>query len=305
VSPRDDVWFHSGGLRLSGWLTHGRGAGRRPGLVFCPGFTGTKYAAFYAPYVERLSAAGYSVLLIDYRGWGDSEGERGAIFPLEQAEDVRSALSYLESRDDIDARRLGLFGVSFGGGHACYVASIDPRVRCTVAVSAVGDGRAWLRQMRREYEWNELLDRLAEERKRRAATGEATWADPTEEIMIATPERRTTTVKGSPPAGMVAGRTPLHCAQAIIDYRPVEAVAASGTRAVLWFALERDSVVPAEHAERMFAVAGEPKRLVRLPGERHYAAYLDHLEVIVREALAWYGAHLGAGDPGAATPRSD
>ncbi len=293
MSARSDVGFFSGGMRVSGWFTPGAGAGPRSGVVFCPGFTGTKYAAFYEPYVRRLCAAGYSVLLIDYRGWGDSEGDRGTIFPLEQAEDIRSALSYLESREDIDSQRLGLIGVSFGGGHVSYVASVDPRVRCAVSVSGVADGRAWLREMRREYEWNELLDRLAEDRKHRAVTGEVTMVDPTEEIMISTPERRATTVKGSVPAGMVPNRTPLHCAQAIIDYRPVDAVAARRTPGLIWFAVERDSVVPAEHSKRMHAAAGEPKRLVMLPGERHYAAYVESLEVIARESLAWYGAHLG------------
>lgn len=292
MTSRSEVAFFSDGLRLSGWLTSGSGGGRRPALVFCPGFTGTKYAAFYEPYVARLAGAGYTVLLIDYRGWGDSAGERGAIFPLEQTADIRNALSYLESRDDVDPLRLGLFGVSFGGGHVSYVASMDTRVRCGVSVSGVADGRQWLREMRREYEWNELLDRLADERRRRAATGDVTMVDPTEEIMISTPERRATTVKGNVPEGMAARRTPLHCAQAIIDYRPLEAVAARATAGLLWLAVERDSVVPAEHSRRLFAAASEPKRLVILPGQRHYAAYIEHLDVITAEAIAWYGAHL-------------
>ena len=118
--------------------------------------------------------------------------------------------------------------------------------------------------------------------------------DPTEEIMISTPERRATTVKGNAPPGAVPTRTPLHCAQAIIDHRPVDAIAARRTPGILWFAVERDSVVPPEHSKRMFAAAGDPKRLVMLPGERHYAAYVDHLELIVRESLDWYRVHLGS-----------
>ncbi len=289
---REQVWFFSGGVRVSGWFTVGAAGGRRPAVVFCPGFTGTKYAAFYQPYVDRLTAAGYSMLLIDYRGWGDSEGERGLILPLEQVEDIRNALSYLETRNDVDPGQLGLFGVSFGGGHASHVAGVDRRVRCAVAVSAVGDGGAWLRQMRREHEWHEFLDRLAEERRHRALTGEQRYVDPTEEIMVSTPERRATTVKGSVPQGKTATRTPLHCAQAIIDYRPVDVVARIAPRAMLWFAVERDAVVPAEHSETMFTAAGEPKRRVRLPGNLHYAAYVEHLEVIARESLAWYNRHL-------------
>lgn len=294
MTGREDVRFYSDGLRLSGWLTAGAGPVPRSAVVFCPGFTGTKYAAFYQAYVDRLAAAGHTVLLIDYRGWGDSEGERGEIFPLRQTDDVRSALSYLESREDVDPRRLGLFGVSFGGGHVSYVASIDARVRCAVSVSGVGDGAAWLRGMRSEAQWRELEARLARDRREHAATGTTTMVDPTEEIMISSPERRATAVKGNAPPGMVPERTPLGCAQAIIDYRPVEAVGARAARRMLWLAVEGDTVVPADHSRRMHAAARDPKRLVVLPGGRHYAAYVEHQGTIVSEAVAWYEAHLGA-----------
>jgi len=294
VSERREVWFHSGGHRLSGWLTPGEAEGRRPALVFCPGYTGTKFAAFYQPYVERLTSAGYTVLLIDYRGWGDSEGERGAIYPLEQVADIRSALSYLESLEEVDPDRLGVIGVSFGAGHASYVAGVDPRVRSAIAISAVGHGGDWLRQMRREYEWQELLDRLAEDRRRLAATGEVTWVDPTEEIMVSTPERRATTVKGAVPADKVATQTPLQCAQAIIDYRPLDLVARIAPRAILWFAVERDSVVAPDHSRRMYEAASQPKRLVLLPGREHYAAYLSHFDRIMAETLPWLAEHLAA-----------
>jgi uncharacterized protein len=292
MSPREDVVFYSDGLRLSGWLTRGQGTAARPAVVFCPGFTGTKYAAFYGPYVDAFAAAGYTVLLIDYRGWGASEGDRGAIFPLQQAEDIRSALSYLERREDVDPRRLGLFGVSFGGGHASYVASVDQRVRCAVSVSGVADGAVWLRGMRSEEQWNDLQERLSAERTERAATGHVTMVDPTEEIMIASPQRRATTVKGSVPTEMVPDRSPLHCAQAIIDYRPVEAVAARRPSGILWLAVEGDTIVPVDHSRRMYAAAREPKRLVILPGEKHYAAYVEQRETIVSGSLAWYDEHL-------------
>jgi pimeloyl-ACP methyl ester carboxylesterase len=287
----EEVGFSSGGERISAWYWAGAGVGRRPALVFCPGYTGTRYAAFYRPYVERLSGAGYSVLLLDYRGWGDSQGERGLILPLEQVADVRRALDWLETREDVDPGRLGLFGVSFGGGHATYVAGVDARVRALVAISAVADGARWLREMRREHEWQDFLDRLHRHRLEQTLTGRREWVDPTEEIMVGTPERRESTVKGSVPEGKVPNRTPLDCAEAILEYRPVD-VAHRIRGAGLWFAVERDSIVVADHSRSLHAAAPEPKRLVVLPGREHYRAYVDHLEVISAEALAWYGAHL-------------
>src|SRR3990172_9141657 len=280
---RQDVWFLSGGTKVSAWFFPGSGAGRRPGIVFCPGFTGTKYAAFYTPYIEAMTKAGYAVLILDYRGWGDSEGQRGLLYPLMQVEDIRSGFTYLELRDEVDPQRLGLIGVSFGGANVSYVAGVDPRVRCTVSVSGIADGAAWLQRMRREYEWVEFLDRVAEERRARARGEASPLVDPTEEIMIPTPERRQTTVKGNVPAGKTATATPFACAEAIMDYRPADVVHRIAPRAILWTCVERDAVVRPEHSEMMCAGAGEPKRLVRLRGAAHYAAYLGLFDAICGE----------------------
>lgn len=287
-----EVEYFSDGHRISAFLSLPDADRPVPAVVFCPGFTGTKYAAFYRPYVKRLREAGVAVLLIDYRGWGRSEGRRGDLIPLEQAADIRNGLSYLESREDIDGSRLGLFGVSFGGGHASYVAGVDERVRATVAISGVADGEDWLRRMRRGYEWREFKDRLRTAAIHRAITGEETSVSPTEDIMIPTPERRETNVKGTLPPGMVVDSTRLACAEAIIDYRPVEVVARIGPRAGLWICVEDDVVVPADHSAAMFERATGPKRHVILPGRMHYGAYVEHETRIMDEAVAWYREHL-------------
>lgn len=292
---REDVSYLSDGDEIAAWFYPAAGGGPAPALVFCPGFTGTRQAAFYQPYVARLVDAGYGVLLADYRGWGDSGGPRGEIVPLRQVEDIRNGLSYLETRGDVDPNRLALFGVSFGGGNALYTAGIDDRVRCCVAISSVTNGRDWMRAMRREHEWHELLDRLAADRRARVGGEEGEVVDPTEEILVSTPERRTTTVKGDVPA--VPKRTPLSCAQDVIDFRPVERVAGIAPRAVLLFYVARDAVVPGEQSEAAYAAAREPKKLVRLEGDKHYEAYLEHLDRIWAETREWLAEHC---PPGAA-----
>jgi dipeptidyl aminopeptidase/acylaminoacyl peptidase len=288
---REDVEYRSDGDQIAGWFYPAAGEGPAPAIVFCPGFTGTRQAAFYQPYIERFVADGYAVLLADYRGWGDSGGARGEIVPLRQVADIRNALSYLETRDDVDPARLAVVGVSFGGGNALYTAAVDDRVRAVVSVSAVTDGRAWMRSMRREHEWHELLDRLAEDRRARTRGEEGAVVDPTEEILVSTPERRTTTVKGNVPAALTPKRTPLWCAQDVIDFRPVEKAAQISPRAALLFYVTRDAVVPGEQSEWAYAAAREPKKLVRLVGDKHYEAYLEHFDRIATESLAWLSTY--------------
>jgi dipeptidyl aminopeptidase/acylaminoacyl peptidase len=289
---REDVVYSSGGDEVAGWFYPGRDGSPAPAIVFLPGFTGTRQAAFYQPYVERFVDAGYAVLLADYRGWGDSGGPRGEIVPLRQVDDVRNALSYLETRDDVDPRRLSVVGVSFGGGNALYAAAVDERIRCCVAVSPVTDGRAWMRAMRREHEWHELLERLAEDRRARVLGAAGQIVDPAEEILVATPERRATKVKGPAAAGQAPLRTPLRCADDVIDFRPVARVAEIAPRAVLLLYVTRDAVVPGEQSQAAYAAAREPKKLVRLEGDKHYEAYLEHFERISRETLEWLGEHV-------------
>ena len=58
-------------------------------------------------------------------------------------------------------------------------------------------------------------------------------------------------------------------------------------------AVEHDLPCPKEEYESMFARAGEPKKLVVLPGLRHYDVYAGPgLEKTAALALDWFRQHL-------------
>src|SRR5439155_9714210 len=82
--------FYSDGLRLAARLYLPEGAEdgeRRPGVVVAHGFGGTM--RFRTPEIaEALAARGFLALIFDYRGFGESEGPRHRLLPLEQVEDV-------------------------------------------------------------------------------------------------------------------------------------------------------------------------------------------------------------------------
>src|SRR5258705_5535433 len=121
----EKVNFYSEGIKLAGvlYLPDSDQGKPFPGIVQGPGFLGLKDAKHYIMMFDKLCAAGYACLCFDYRGWGDSEGnERGWVMPKWQAEDIRSALSYLETRPEIDVDRLATYGSGgTGGGNAVYV----------------------------------------------------------------------------------------------------------------------------------------------------------------------------------------
>ena len=109
-----------------------------------------------------LQRAGYVVLTVDYRTFGESEGEpRGQLFLLNESEDYRNALSYLETRDEVDPARIGIWGTSFGGAIVIYTGAIDRRAKAVVAQVPVVNGRRWMSALRTSDLWLELLDKKA------------------------------------------------------------------------------------------------------------------------------------------------
>ncbi|CAL8322448.1 unnamed protein product [Merluccius merluccius] len=71
-----------------------------------------------------------NVVLVDYRGYGKSEGE-----PSEQGlySDAEATLDYVMTRPDLDKTKVVLFGRSLGGAVAVHLASLNPhRVAATI-----------------------------------------------------------------------------------------------------------------------------------------------------------------------------
>jgi dipeptidyl aminopeptidase/acylaminoacyl peptidase len=115
---RQDVAFTSQGLRCAGWLytpDDRRPGERRPAIVMAHGFSAVK-EMHLASFAERFCAAGFVTLVFDYRYFGDSEGgPRSQLFPHEQHEDYRSAITWVSLRDDVDPTRIGVWGSSYSG----------------------------------------------------------------------------------------------------------------------------------------------------------------------------------------------
>src|SRR2546427_12815209 len=213
------------------------GSGRWPGIVQGPGWLGLMDSKPYERYHRSFTEAGYAVLVFDYRGFGDSEGDEGLILPQLQTEDIRNAITYLETRPEVDSRRIGLFGSGgTGGANPIYVAAIDHRVKCVVSNYAFASGREWLRSMRREYEWLEFLRRIEEDRKRRVLEGRGEMVNPREELMIATPERKETTVKAD------------------VDYRIPDRVWLRSAEGLMEFSRSEEHTLNSSHSQISYAV---------------------------------------------------
>jgi uncharacterized protein len=285
------VEFFSEGERISAlWRTPDGAAGPLRAIVQGPGWLGLKDAKLYVRYHEALTAAGFGVLVIDYRGFGDSGGPR-ELSPRRQLEDLVNAVTYLTTREDVDADAIGTFGTGgTGGGNAILLADADPRVRAVVSQVPVADGRDWLHRMRSESDWLAFLAALDEDRRRRVVTGEGRRVHPREEIMVPTAERRSTNVKAD-----VDGRIPsdvsLAAADEILAYRPVDA-AARLTTPLMVIGVEGDATTPTDHAVALYDAARGPRRLVMQRHTTHYAAYDRYWTTVTPLIVRWFDRHL-------------
>ncbi|PKO37545.1 MAG: dipeptidyl aminopeptidase [Betaproteobacteria bacterium HGW-Betaproteobacteria-6] len=126
---------------LYGWFLSA-GAGR-PALVVMHGWGGN--AAMMLPLAAPLHAAGYSLLLVDARCHGRSDGDSFASLPR-FAEDIEAALVWLAGRPEVDPQALGVVGHSVGAGAALLVASRQPGIRAVVSLAAFAHPAAMMRR---------------------------------------------------------------------------------------------------------------------------------------------------------------
>ena len=287
-----EVTFFSEGVRMAAsWRTPDNAKGPLRAIVQGPGWLGLRSAKLYRRYHEALTAAGFGLLIFDYRGFGDSEGDSGRLSPADQLQDLINAVSYLTTRDDVDADAIGVFGTGgTGGGNAVLLAAADPRIQAAVSQVPVADGRDWLHRMRAEHEWLSFLADIDEDRKLRVTTGEGKRVHPREGIMVPTPERRTTTVKADVDE-RIPTSVPLAAAEEIMAYQPVRAAAALHTP-LLIIGVEGDATTPTDHAQALFDAARGPKELILQRHTTHYAAYDRYWQTVTPRIVDWFDRYL-------------
>jgi fermentation-respiration switch protein FrsA (DUF1100 family) len=126
----ETVSFDSNGARITGTLflpekTDGKPL---PAVVVTGAWMTIKEQMSYT-YARELAERGYAALAFDFRGWGKSAGTpRNMESPTMKIADINAAVAYLDSRKDIDDRRINGLGICASAGYMASVAANNPKL---------------------------------------------------------------------------------------------------------------------------------------------------------------------------------
>ncbi|MFT7599152.1 MAG: dienelactone hydrolase [Acidimicrobiales bacterium] len=285
---RVDVEFKSlDGTPLAAFLyTPDTGSGPFPAVVLSHGFGAVKEMALDA-YADVFCAAGFACLVYDHRNTGSSGGAlRGEIDPWQQVSDMRDAITYVGSRAEVDADRIGLWGTSYSGGHSLVVAATDSRVKCVVAVVPTISGHQNTTRALTADGYAAFVRDVNEERAARQR-GE-------EPLMIPISMEGDESYEWSKVAGV--GTTYVNSCTLLsrahrAAYEPGSYIAAISPTPLLLALGTHDTKCLTDLQLEAYSTAHEPKRLELFPGG-HYAPYTTQLDTIASAARDWFEMHL-------------
>ena len=138
--PWEDVYFKTNdGVKLNGWFFKNPTASST--ILFAHGNAGNISDRLLK--IKFFYDLGLNVFIFDYRGYGKSQGR-----PSEAGiyQDAQSAYDYLQSRPDVNRKRLILYGASLGGAVV-----IDLATHASAALLVVESSITSARDMARIY----------------------------------------------------------------------------------------------------------------------------------------------------------
>jgi len=131
-----NVTFPCGSLSLEGILDIPPSTEPSPAVVVChphPLYGGNMQNNVVMAVAQGLAMLGWVTFRFNFRGVGKSEGyyNRGQ----GEQDDLRAAITYLETSSKINPQRIGLCGYSFGSTIVFPVAAADNRIQAVAGIS--------------------------------------------------------------------------------------------------------------------------------------------------------------------------
>ena len=152
------------GKTLSALLSRPSGDGPHPLVVYCNGLDSTKEMLYFSGLAQALARRGVACLCVDQPGTGEALRLQGLPATHESERWASAWVDWAEDQPWVDAKRLGMTGISLGGYYAPRAVAFEPRF----AAGAVwGANHNWAevqqKRLKREGEnpvphyWNHVM----------------------------------------------------------------------------------------------------------------------------------------------------
>ena len=298
MAIREDIRFTvDGGVKLGAWLYLPDGPRSHcPAITMAHGYAGTREHGV-AKFAEAFAAAGFVVLLHDHRAFGVSDGEpRQDVDPWRQITDWRRAISYLESRTEVDASRIGIWGTSYAGGHALVLGATDKRIACVVAqVPTISGYEQGSRRV--PPEGIAALEAALNDDERAQARGESPRLQAIVNKDLGVPASYRTQdaidfyLQPLSPGARWDNVVTMRSTRLARMYEPGVWAPRIGPTPLMMIVARQDTVTLTDLALEAYERAHEPKKLVMIPGG-HFDPYLSGFDASCGAALKWFQEHL-------------
>jgi fermentation-respiration switch protein FrsA (DUF1100 family) len=269
-----------------------------PAIVMDGPMTGVKeqVAGLWA---ERVAKAGFITLAFDHRNFGESEGiPRQHEDPSKKIEDLKNAISFLASLPEVDASKVGAWGISMGGGYVLQLAAWDRRIKAiSIVASGLDLGDTFLEMMGKEA----LVKRLEElnaARQKHYDTGEvqyipavATGGKPAAMTGDEPFEYYGTSRSWSP--GWV-NRYTTESIENLMSFNAVPYAHHVAPTPLLIIHGKNDKYCLPKFAQEVYDKAGEPKEIMWLDAPNHIDLYdvEKYVEPAVNKTAEWFNKYL-------------
>ena len=141
---RVPVTFPCGDILLEGIWHLPHATSLLPAVIVChphPLYGGNMSNNVVFAICQVLAQQSIAAFRFNFRGVGKSEGDFGE--GITEQEDIEAALAFISTTPDIDQKRIGLAGYSFGAGVALPVALQDERFNLLALVSPALSDSGW------------------------------------------------------------------------------------------------------------------------------------------------------------------
>ena len=265
------------------------GGEKKPTIILCHGFCGIR-EILLPQFAEVFTQAGFVTITFDYRGFGDSDGERGRLIPEMQIDDIVTVINWAKEQPFIDKERVGLWGTSLGGGHVFGAAVKDGGVKCIVSQLAFADGEKNITLNMSCEEKKEFISTLEKLDNIKKTSGREKFVSITR--ILNDTESINFFEKNRTQYPSMDIKIPFLTVKEMIAYKPMD-YAAQVTCPSLIVVAEKDTVNPIEQGIELYnSVKHEDKWLYFVNDAQHYDAYsgkyFDEIYAVETEWFKYY-----------------